>query len=104
MDRGPAPQGLQNSAQGFNPGNPQNGIRPHKALPSSALLEKHPVRRVGGAEGAIGCQTNFASVVAENESVQLRDATIVTLERSDPTSALLIFDEPIETRRPDSDQ
>ncbi|MEA3144892.1 MAG: hypothetical protein QOI53_304 [Verrucomicrobiota bacterium] len=24
MDRGPAPQGLQNSAQGFNPGNPQN--------------------------------------------------------------------------------
>ncbi|HEY6840840.1 MAG: hypothetical protein QOI53_4665 [Verrucomicrobiota bacterium] len=47
---------------------------------------------------------NFASVVAENESVQLRDATIVTLERSDPTSALLIFDEPIETRRPDSDQ
>jgi hypothetical protein len=24
MDRGPAPQGLENSAQGFNPGNPQN--------------------------------------------------------------------------------
>jgi hypothetical protein len=24
---------------------------PHKALPRSALLEKHPVRRVGGAEG-----------------------------------------------------
>jgi len=24
MDRGPAPQGRQNSAQGFNPGNPQN--------------------------------------------------------------------------------
>ena len=24
MDREPAPQGLQNSAQGFNPGNPQN--------------------------------------------------------------------------------
>jgi hypothetical protein len=24
MDRGPAPQGLQSSAQGFNPGNPQN--------------------------------------------------------------------------------
>ena len=24
MDRGLAPQGLQNSAQGFNPGNPQN--------------------------------------------------------------------------------
>src|ERR1700676_992602 len=79
-------------------------IRPHKALPRSALLEKHPLRRVGGAEGATGCQMNFASVVAENESVQLRDATIVTLERSDPTFALLIFDEPIETRRPDSDQ
>jgi hypothetical protein len=28
------------------------GNRPHKALPSSALLEKRPVRRVGGAEGA----------------------------------------------------
>jgi hypothetical protein len=28
------------------------GNRPHKALPRSALLEKHPVRRVGGAEGA----------------------------------------------------
>ncbi len=24
MDRGPAPQGLQDSAQGFNLGNPQN--------------------------------------------------------------------------------
>ncbi len=24
MDRGPAPQGRQNSAQGFNPGNPHN--------------------------------------------------------------------------------
>jgi hypothetical protein len=24
MDRGPAPKGLENSAQGFNPGNPQN--------------------------------------------------------------------------------
>jgi hypothetical protein len=24
MDRGPAPQGLQDSAQGFNPGNPHN--------------------------------------------------------------------------------
>src|ERR1700681_2692777 len=79
-------------------------IHPHKALPSSALLEKHPVLRVGGAEEATGCQMNFASVVAENESVQLRNATIVTSERSDPTSALLIFDEPIETRRPDSDQ
>jgi hypothetical protein len=26
--------------------------RPHKALYRSAFLEKHPVRRVGGAEGA----------------------------------------------------
>jgi hypothetical protein len=24
MERGPAPKGLQNSAQGFNPGNPPN--------------------------------------------------------------------------------
>ena len=43
---------------------------------------------------------NFASAVAQNKSGQLRDATLVTLERSDPTSALLIFDEPIETRAP----
>jgi hypothetical protein len=27
-------------------------VRPHKASPRSALLEKHPFRRVGGAEGA----------------------------------------------------
>ncbi len=48
-----APKGLQNSAQGFNPGNrPPRATRPHKALPRSALLGKHPVRRVGGAEGA----------------------------------------------------
>jgi hypothetical protein len=47
------PKGLQPSAQGFNPGNrPSRATRPHKALPSSVLLEKHPVRRVGGAEGA----------------------------------------------------
>jgi L-alanine-DL-glutamate epimerase-like enolase superfamily enzyme len=39
--------------QGFNPGNPKIVVRPeaHKALPRSAL-EKHPVRRVGGAERA----------------------------------------------------
>ncbi|MEA3147347.1 MAG: hypothetical protein QOI53_2904 [Verrucomicrobiota bacterium] len=30
----------------------ENRPEAHKALPSSALLEKHPVRRVGGAEGA----------------------------------------------------
>ena len=48
----PATQGLQNSAQGLNPGDPQNKRFALKALPRSALLEKHPVRRVGGAEGA----------------------------------------------------
>jgi hypothetical protein len=37
---------------GFSLGNISIDDRPHKALPSSALLEKHPVRRVGGAEGA----------------------------------------------------
>src|ERR1700681_3274964 len=40
---------------GFQPWEPsKKTVRPHKALPSSALLEKHPVRRVGGAEGARG--------------------------------------------------
>ncbi|HEY6842224.1 MAG TPA: hypothetical protein VI114_13460, partial [Chthoniobacterales bacterium] len=39
-------------SQGFSLGNISIDERPHKALPSSALLEKHPVRRVGGAEGA----------------------------------------------------
>src|ERR1700686_640557 len=47
-----APKGLWSPAQGFNPGNYPIKVRPHKALPRSALLEKHPVRRVGGAEGA----------------------------------------------------
>jgi hypothetical protein len=56
-----ARMGLQGSVQGFNlgfnPGNrPPRATRPHKALPSSALLEKHPVRRVGGAEG--GARSN----------------------------------------------
>ncbi len=39
-------------AQGFNPGNPHHERHALKALPRSALLGKHPVRRVGGAEGA----------------------------------------------------
>jgi hypothetical protein len=43
---GLAPQGPQNTAQGFNQvstlGTPKIVVRPHKALPSSALLEKHP--------------------------------------------------------------
>jgi hypothetical protein len=61
-------------------------VRPHKALPRSALLEKHPVRRVGGAEGATGCQVNFASIVTQNESVQLRGSPLDNWT----TSALLV--------------
>jgi hypothetical protein len=56
MAESDAPKGLKDSAQGFNRFQPwepfTKPVRPHKALPSSALLEKHPVRRVGGAEGA----------------------------------------------------
>jgi hypothetical protein len=37
---------------------------------------KAPGRRVGGAEGAKGCKANFAFIVAQNESVQSRGATI----------------------------
>src|ERR1700694_413862 len=44
-------------------------VRPeaHKALPSSALLEKHPVRRVGGAEGArdAGTSRRLAPIAAQ---------------------------------------
>jgi hypothetical protein len=47
-----APTGLEDSAQGFNPGNRPPATRPHKALPRCALGEKHPVLRVGDAEGA----------------------------------------------------
>jgi hypothetical protein len=39
--------------------------RPHKALPRCALLEKHPVRRVGGAEGA-------AEIVLRSYDMDLR--------------------------------
>jgi hypothetical protein len=53
MDRGPAPQGLQDSAQSFNPGNPQNKrfalIRRYLVAP---CWKNTRVRRVGGAEGA----------------------------------------------------
>jgi hypothetical protein len=48
-----APKGHESI--GFTLGNLFLSSCPHKALPSSALLEKHPVRRVGGAEGAAGC-------------------------------------------------
>ncbi|MEA3148566.1 MAG: hypothetical protein QOI53_4221 [Verrucomicrobiota bacterium] len=52
--RGVPRRGYRTQPQGFNPGNPSKVVHPHKALPSSALLEKHPVRRVGGAEGVTG--------------------------------------------------
>src|ERR1700692_3292132 len=47
-----APKGHESIAQALAWVSFFIGIRPHKALPTSALLEKHPVRRVGGAEGA----------------------------------------------------
>jgi hypothetical protein len=48
-----APKGLENiDAQGLPWETYFIAPCPHKALPRSALLEKHPVRRVGGAEGA----------------------------------------------------
>jgi len=55
MDRGRAPQGLQNSAQGFNPGNPQNEWfalkgremrAPHEPTPISAQSQS---AQLGGA-------------------------------------------------------
>ncbi|MEA3206939.1 MAG: hypothetical protein QOG92_2668 [Verrucomicrobiota bacterium] len=45
-------KGHENDSLGFTLGNLFYRSCPHKALPTSALLEKHPVRRVGGAEGA----------------------------------------------------
>jgi hypothetical protein len=46
------PTGHENLAPGL-PWEPfYNASSPHKALPRNAFLEKHPVRRVGGAEGA----------------------------------------------------
>jgi hypothetical protein len=49
---GAAPKGLESIAQGLPWEAYFFASCPHKALPRSALLEKHPVRRVGGAEGA----------------------------------------------------
>jgi hypothetical protein len=50
--RGPAPKGLKSLAQGFNPGDHQIRrfalIKAHEC----AFEEKHPVHRVGDAEGA----------------------------------------------------
>jgi hypothetical protein len=46
------PKGYENLAQGLPWVWGFNATRPHKALHRSAFLEKHPVRRVGGAEGA----------------------------------------------------
>jgi hypothetical protein len=48
-----APEGLYDSAQGFNPGNPHPKMgRPHKALLRCALGKNTRRARVGGAEGA----------------------------------------------------
>ena len=68
MDRGPAPQGLQNSAQGFNPGNPQN---------KRFTLKGREVRY----------QIMLAAIAAQkSESAQLER---VTIGPSDPASVLL---------------
>jgi hypothetical protein len=46
------------------------GHSPHKALPSSALLEKHPVRRVGGAEGAAENRTRQSCRISAQSQLQ----------------------------------
>ena len=67
MDRGPAPQGLQNSAQGFNPGNPHN---------KGFALKGREMRIPDEACSDLPCKSR---------SAQLGRATT---GRSDPASAL----------------
>ncbi len=78
MDRGSAPQGLQNSAQGFNPGNLQINGSPSPALPRHALFGKHPVCRVCDAEGARDAGTRYSSLLLprERQPAQLGHAII----------------------------
>ncbi len=64
MDRGPAPQGLQNSAQGFNPGNPHKERFALKGREKRVPGEIAPIARAkarvrnwGGA--TIGPSTSF---------------------------------------------
>ena len=58
MDRGPAPQGLQNSAQGFNPGNPQNKRFALKGREMRVPDEARTYRRAK-SEWAIGMCDNW---------------------------------------------
>ena len=56
---------------------------PHKALPSSALLEKHPIRRVGGAEGAEKsfCATTHPQKTRVRHSKGVRSLKTFTVRR-----------------------
>jgi hypothetical protein len=70
MNRGPAPQGLQDSAQGFNPGNPQNK--------RFALKLKGREMRVPD-EARTYCRAK----------VRVRNWDVLLFGPSDPASALL---------------
>jgi hypothetical protein len=69
MYRGPAPQGLQDSAQGFNPGKPHN---------------KRFALKLKGREMRVPVEP--APIAAQDQSAQLGRAVIGP---SDPASALL---------------
>ena len=78
-----APKGLQDSAQGFNPGNrPPRATRPHKALPRSALVEKHPS---AGLEVLKGRQIERPNKAEAGPMVQLSHLPIA---RSDFCAAI----------------
>jgi hypothetical protein len=82
-----APKGHESIAQALAWVSFFIGIRPHKALPRSALLEKHPVRRVGGAEGA-------------TESRATRVHPAVTLTATSLGDGSLLYRGPIRFWRP----
>jgi len=67
MDGRPAPQGLQDSAQGFNPGNPQN---------------KRFALQLKGREMRLPDELTNSDLLPQSQSPQLRRATV---RPSDPT-------------------
>src|ERR1700682_1094503 len=60
--------------------------RPHKALPRSVWLEKHPIRRVGGAEGARKHSPAFAWVTPKRVGPEAEEAREYVSRRSPPSS------------------
>src|ERR1700694_413861 len=91
MDRGPAPQGLQDSAQGFNPGKPHNKwfalklTRRYLVAPCWKNTRSAGLEVLKGREMRVPVEGSHL-LPRKSQSAQLGRATIGP---SDPASALL---------------